>query len=358
MELAKGGHSVGVSVCYWPEKIAALERLRGTGCSVHQRKWNPIIDPLLRRLIQDHETWKAKRWLSRVAPDFVVLSTGAFAPDSSWCDACRQLRIPYAIIAQAVSESLWPRDEHIRCIREAFDSASGLFFVSNGNVRLVERMLGCSLPKARVVRNPFNVNYDVRCPFPEANGSWLLACVARLDPAAKGQDLLLEVLRQEKWRRRNIKVSFYGKGHNAVSVREMASVYGLENVAFCGHVEDIERLWRNHHLLVLPSRFEGLPLALVEAMLCARPAVVTDVAGNAEILEDGKTGFIAEAPTVLHLDEAMERAWGARESWQNMGVEAARRIRQLVPANPAAVFAEEIKRLAHASVISGQELAR
>ena len=41
-----------------------------------------------------------------------------------------------------------------------------------------------------------------------------------------------------------------------------------------------------NHLLVLPSRAEGTPIALVEAMICARPAVVTDVGGNVEWLED------------------------------------------------------------------------
>lgn len=57
----------------------------------------------------------------------------------------------------------------------------------------------------------------------------------------------------------------------------------------------------------MPSRFEGLPLAMVEAMLCARPVVATDVAGHAEIIEDGVTGFLADAPTAGSMAAALER---------------------------------------------------
>jgi len=342
LRLAKMGHVVTASVCYWPERVEALERLRKAGSHIFWRKRRRLTDPLLRRLIKNYEAWKARRWLQGADPNLVVLSSGGFAPDLSWCDACRQLELPYATIAQAATECWWPPDAVAYRIRQAYARAHRSYFVSSENVRLVERMLGCRLLNARVVRNPFNVDYDVQCPFPEENGRWRLACVARLEPAAKGQDLLLEVLRQDKWRERSVKVSLFGNGDSAQTVRQLASLYALKDVAFSGHAENVEEIWRKHHLLVLPSRFEGLPLALVEAMLCARPAVVTNVAGNTEIIEDGETGFVAAAPTAGHLDEAMERAWHHRGDWRSMGLEAARRIRRLVPPDPAGEFIEEL----------------
>ena len=69
-------------------------------------------------------------------------------------------------------------------------------------------------------------------------------------------------------------------------------------IEFAGHVADIVGIWSKHNALVLPSRCEGLPLALVEAMLCGRPAIATNVAGHGEVIEDGVTGILAEAPTV------------------------------------------------------------
>jgi glycosyltransferase involved in cell wall biosynthesis len=93
----------------------------------------------------------------------------------------------------------------------------------------------------------------------------------------------------------------------------------------------------------MPSRYEGLPLAIVEAMLCGRPVVATDVAGHSEIVEDGVTGFLADAPTVDSVAKALERLWARRSDAEQIGAAAAQRIRQLVPPDPARIFANKIK---------------
>lgn len=95
----------------------------------------------------------------------------------------------------------------------------------------------------------------------------------------------------------------------------------------------------------MPSRFEGLPLAMVEAMLCARTVVATDVAGHSEVIEDGLTGFLAASPTVPALLEALERLWVKRAEVEEMGQVAARRIRQLVPPDPIATFSGKLRQL-------------
>jgi glycosyltransferase involved in cell wall biosynthesis len=73
-------------------------------------------------------------------------------------------------------------------------------------------------------------------------------------------------------------------------------------------------------------------------MWCARPAVVTDIGGNAEMCVDGETGFVAAAPTVGLLDEALERAWNRRDELENMGKLARARVEQLVPKDPVEDF--------------------
>jgi glycosyltransferase involved in cell wall biosynthesis len=93
----------------------------------------------------------------------------------------------------------------------------------------------------------------------------------------------------------------------------------------------------------MPSRLEGLPLAMVEAMLCARPVVATDVAGHSEILEDGISGFLADAPTSVSMARALERFWERRSELKKMGESAASRIRDLIPADPVRVFSETVK---------------
>jgi glycosyltransferase involved in cell wall biosynthesis len=131
-------------------------------------------------------------------------------------------------------------------------------------------------------------------------------------------------------------LSFFGAGRDEAFVKQAANFYGLgDRVRFPGYIRDVEAIWREHHLMVLPSRGEGLPLAVLEAMMCGRPAVATDAGGNSELVEEGVTGFLAQAATPLSLGEALERAWAARGQWEVLGQEAHRRARQIAGANPA-----------------------
>jgi glycosyltransferase involved in cell wall biosynthesis len=81
----------------------------------------------------------------------------------------------------------------------------------------------------------------------------------------------------------------------------------------------VRSIWAENEMLVLPSRLEGTPLVLYEAMLLGRPAVVTAVGGNADWIQEGESGFVAEAATVELLSAAMERAWRNRPGWREMG---------------------------------------
>jgi glycosyltransferase involved in cell wall biosynthesis len=212
---------------------------------------------------------------------------------------------------------------------------------------LLERQLGVALPRAEVVWNPFNVPWDTRLSWPTRKDELALACVARLDPRAKGQDLLLQVLAMPHWRDRPLSVSLFGRGTWEQGLKQLAHSLGVSSrVRFCGHVDDIAGVWADHHALILPSRYEGLPLCLIEAMLCGRFGIVTDVGGNRELLENGVNGFVAAAPSVPLLDEALERAWNQRAHWAEIGEAASKSIRAVLPADPAQVFADQLLSLA------------
>jgi glycosyltransferase involved in cell wall biosynthesis len=71
-------------------------------------------------------------------------------------------------------------------------------------------------------------------------------------------------------------------------------------------------------------------------------AITTNTGGIAEVMLDGRTGFIAEAPMIHLLDKAMERAWKQRNQWQDMGKFSAKHIRDLIPEDPVGEFIKKI----------------
>ncbi len=141
--------------------------------------------------------------------------------------------------------------------------------------------------------------------------------------------------------------TLYGKGNMRNLLERLLARFGLsERVTFAGFVNSIEDIWASNHVLVMPSRLEGLPLAMVEAMLCARPVLTTDVGGHSEIVVDGVTGFLAESAhgCVCGADpgEALGESSKILKIWERP---VPRRIRELVPADPARVFSEKLRLL-------------
>ncbi|HUO85076.1 MAG TPA: glycosyltransferase, partial [Thermoanaerobaculia bacterium] len=194
--------------------------------------------------------------------------------------------------------------------------------------------------------NPFLVPWDVREDWPHEGANIRLACIGRLNPLDKGQDLVLRVLGREKWRQRPLFVSFYGSGDKRAGLEGMARHLSLSSVAFEGFSKDPSSIWDRHHGLLLGSRCEGLPLVLVEAMLSGRVPLVTDAGGNGELIEDGVTGFLAAEPSADALDEALERAWQRRAEWRVIGRNAASAVRAKIPREPGRVMAATLKRVA------------
>lgn len=154
------------------------------------------------------------------------------------------------------------------------------------------------------------------------------------------------MLAQPKWQQRPLAVSLFGRGAQEEVLRTMAARLNLKSVSFCGHSDDIAALWRDHHALILPSRIEGMPLVGIEAMMCHRMCIFTDAGGNAELIEDGVSGFLASAAAPGPLDDALERAWTRRGEWREIGLRAGQHIRKIAPPDPGAAFAEKLREVA------------
>ncbi|MFK4065157.1 glycosyltransferase [Streptomyces sp. NPDC029674] len=110
-------------------------------------------------------------------------------------------------------------------------------------------------------------------------GGPLVVCVGRLC-RQKGQDVLLRAWPAVAARVPGARLVLVGDGLDGERLREWAG----PEVAFAGAAADAAPWYRAADVVVLPSRWEGMALAPLEAMACARPVVVTDVDGARESL--------------------------------------------------------------------------
>lgn len=232
------------------------------------------------------------------------------------------------------AESL-PATGHPESAIERFLSQiSQWVFVSQHNRKLAERQLATRFHKADVVMNGPRLNLSEPVPMP--SGPMTFGCVARLETRWKGHDVLLECLSQAAWRARDWRLNIYGSGPDEQYLQRLIRHYDLaDRVQLRGYVREMTQVWQECHAKLLASHGEGTPLAILEAMMCGRTVITTDVGGNREILEHGVSGFIADAATPRCFGAMLETAWLQRHRWNEMGGSAFRAAQQLANADPA-----------------------
>ena len=111
---------------------------------------------------------------------------------------------------------------------------------------------------------------------------------------AKGIDVLLKAIKilKEKYQK-EIKAVIVGKGHLDEELKGLVVKLGIEKeVEFLGVRRDIERLMKSTKLFVLPSRWEGMPLTILEAMSNGVGIISTRVGGIPEVIEHEKEGIL------------------------------------------------------------------
>lgn len=347
LTLKSQGHEISA---YYPKSrgwASPMDRLAEAGCSVLSygpgpSNWQKSLFKLKQKLSRssfatatDNRPWKCS--------DLIVVSQGACMDALPWLLKLQSANKKYAIICQANMESYWPDDLTAEKLNRVFSTAMTVYFVSEENERLFRIQTGYEGTNTQVIWNPLQYgtpSHALEWPI-ECENSWSMAMVGRIEPFAKGQDLMLEVLSMEKWRHRNISVTIYGKGPWEETAKKIVHNRKLTSVRFGGFSKP-EEIWSNHHILALPSRHEGMSLAMLEAMWLGRPVIATAVAGAMSEVVTGQNGFLCKAPTVALWDEAMEDAWSQRHLWQDMGANASIRIRQRMGVNPVLDLANHL----------------
>lgn len=261
--------------------------------------------------------------------DVLLVSLGGIG-DCLWMpDLLRELKRTEGTVfysVQANAEGIIDNEDQRETLRGLFSKAAGVFFFSRQNLRLAQRQLGDPLPRAILVNNPL-LEKIAPLPWPEAASPLRFATVGRLDLQDKQQDILLEAFSDPVWRDRDWELSFFGKGKDRTHLERLIAYYGLGSRAgFGGFVDGMAGIWRDRHAHILPSRREGMSLALIESMACGRPAIVTRAGGSAELVSDEVNGFVSPGMDAEALHGTLERAWTRRSDFAAMGLLARKAV--------------------------------
>ncbi len=353
IEAANRGHKVSLAV------LSGISRKQLEGSTRHGNAiaksgidYLPLFKPVeltsIPGRILNHKRivyQRLRKYIQREKADFCLLNGTEFRDSLPYLKVIQDTKVRYGTLDHGVFNKTWPTDGEIKQLIPIYCKAEANFFVSNRSLALAETQFGVNLASAKVVHNPFLVPFTREFEWLSDNDHLQLACVARLHPTTKGQDILLQILNLPVWRNRKIHINFYGSGGNSESLRREADRLGINSVTFHGFSSDIPSIWKKNHALILPSREENFPLAMVEASLSGRPSLVTDVGGMAEFIKEGMNGFVAPAPTVQFVAEAMERLWENRSSLEEMGRRAQIIAHKEIPESPEKVFVDQLENI-------------
>jgi len=169
------------------------------------------------------------------------------------------------------------------------------------------------------------------CPFVDAN-EWILGTVGRMQTVKNQVDLAKAfalAIQMEPALKPVLRLVMVGGGplrEEAIAILEQAGCAG--NAWLPGERSDVPDVMRGLDCFVLPSLAEGISNTILEAMACGLPVIATDVGGNSELIEAGKTGVVVPAGNVPAMAREIVALAKQREKARTMGLDGRKRVEQ------------------------------
>ena len=214
----------------------------------------------------------------------------------------------------------------------AYNMLDRLLFIFAERVLIVDasqrdmlKRWGVSPPKIRLVPNaiPIHDSAGVTWTYPLT-----IVCAARLS-WEKGVDVLLRAAALAQVESPGtFSYQIFGEGPERDRLEHLSRELGLERlVQFKGHVSNPKMIYENAHMVVIPSRSEGMPNVLLEAFARGIPVIATAVGGIPGVLQDGVSGILVPPENASLLAGALSRASGQEALMSRMAESAQTAVR-------------------------------
>jgi glycosyltransferase involved in cell wall biosynthesis len=155
----------------------------------------------------------------------------------------------------------------------------------------------------------------------------LVVAVVATFKLQKGHRYLIEALPAVITQFPKVHLLFIGDGEQRDALQTQVERNCVDkHVHFMGFRQDIPQLLAASNFFVLPSLWEGLPMALIEAMASGLPVIATAVSGSKQVVVDGESGLLVAPGNATQLEQALVRLLSNPELAQALGRAAQARV--------------------------------
>jgi len=291
----------------WRVSVVALSG-SGDAAAADLRDCGVTFNSLeMRKGLADPRGWiRFNRWLWREQPDVLH----AHLPHAAWLCRWSRLAAPVPVVIDTLHSSCTGKSGRrigYACSRWLPDHVTAV-----SRATAVSHLTAAMVRKEQLSILANGIEVDAWEPKENARrearrqlgltDEFLWLAVGRLE-AVKDYPTLLKALAYAPEKARLLVL---GAGPLEMELSALARKLGLERrVCLLGFEPNVQRWMQAADGFVLSSRYEGLPMVLLEAGACGVPAVATDVPGTREVVVDGVNGWLARAGDPQSLREAM-----------------------------------------------------
>ena len=151
------------------------------------------------------------------------------------------------------------------------------------------------------------------------DSDFVLLCTGELNKN-KDQTTLIRAVSEVKEKIPNLKVLLAGNGPMEQELKALVSSLGAEdNIHFLGYRTDLEKVAPAVDAVISCSRREGMPLNIIEAMLCGKPVIAAANRGSRELIQDGQNGRLFTAGDTAALGQYILELCHRPELCRTMG---------------------------------------
>jgi glycosyltransferase involved in cell wall biosynthesis len=300
--LARGLHNRG-----WQVSVVALS---GSGAAAARQlaaDGIPFTSLAMRKGLADPRGWlRFHRWLRHHRPDVLH----AHLPHAVWLARWSRLAAPVRVLVDTLHTtatgglgrrlgyraSNWLPDRVSAVSQAVAQAYLAAGMVSQNKLTILPNGVDIDhwKPDAQT-RSEMRTEIGVRDEF-------IFLAAGRLEPVKDYPALLTALAAMPP----SVQLLVAGSGPLEAMLRDLANQLGISaRVRFLGFQPDLRRYMQAADAFVLSSRWEGLPMGILEAAACGLPTVATEVPGTREAVTDGQTGLLAPPGDAQALRDAM-----------------------------------------------------